>query len=67
MRTKETHNALKKEAIDTKISRVNAHNLEEVEACLHDDDFVKFKQIYPESIQKFWSAMRSSWQTKAYL
>lgn len=67
VKEKETHNALKKDAIETKISRVNAHNLEEVEACLHDDDFVKFKQIYPESIQKFWSAMRSSWQTKAYL
>lgn len=64
---KETHNALHGNPIQVEISKINARNLEEIEGCLHDDDFVKFKQIYPESIQKFWSAMRSVWQTKAYL
>jgi len=50
-----------------KVSQIGINNHKEIEDCMHGDDFVKFKQIYPESIQKFWSTMHREWQSKAYL
>jgi len=63
----ETHNMISGKQNSVEISKLNANNQKEIEECMHGDDFVKFKQLYPESIQKFWSSMHKEWQSKAYM
>jgi hypothetical protein len=62
----DTYNTISGKTNEVEISKLKIDNRKEIEECMHNDDFAKFKTIYPESIQKFWTSMHRDWQSKAY-
>lgn len=63
----DTLNTISGKKLDLEITQIAGNSDREIEECMDREDYKTFKDIYPDSIQKFWDAMRSQWNSKAYL
>jgi hypothetical protein len=67
MKECETLNTISGKQNELEISKVAGTSNREIEECMDREDYKTFKEIYPDSIQKFWNSMRTEWNSKAYL
>lgn len=63
----DTLNAISGKKYDIEISKVAGTLDQIIEECMDKEDYKSFKEIYPDSIQKFWNSMRAHWNSNAYL
>lgn len=52
---------------EAEISQLKGNMDKEITECMEKDDFAKFKDIFPEGVQKFWNSMQTDWNAKAYI
>jgi hypothetical protein len=60
-------NTISGKKLDLEITKVAGNSDREIEECMDREDYKTFKEIFPDSIQKFWEPMRTQWNSKAYL
>jgi hypothetical protein len=63
----ESLNTISGKNLDIEISKIAGNSDREISECMDREDYKTFKDIFPDSIQKFWATMKAQWNSKAYL
>ena len=63
----DTLDTISGEKLNIEFAKLAGNSDIEVSDCMDTDDYKTFKEIYPDSLQKFWHSMRSEWNSKAYI
>jgi hypothetical protein len=67
MKECDMRNTISGKKLDLEITQAAGNSDREIEECMDREDYKTFKDIFPDSIQKFWEPMRTQWNSKAYL